>query len=174
VTVPNLYDEGIVFDEYDEASKYVESIGGVPVLLERTQEAARFLPDEIVYAGFSNGGLSAEYLAAVRPGAIAAILVAAGIPLEMFGEIEGSAVDAWPADVPVQVHYTKDDPFRDEPAMIDRFAESVRASGSPYEFHEYPGAGHLFTDKTLSREYDAGSTALLWERVEGFLARIGR
>jgi dienelactone hydrolase len=174
VTVPNLYEEGVVFDDYQKASAYVESIGGYPALLERTREAARFLPEKTAYAGFSNGGGSAEYLAATRPGALAAVLFAAAIPLEMFGEIPGYTVEAWPAGVPVQVHYTKDDPFREEQALLDRFEASVRASGSAYEFHEYPGAGHLFTDQTLPNEYDAVSTALLWERVGAFLAAIER
>jgi dienelactone hydrolase len=75
----------------------------------------------------------------------------------MFGEIPGYTVEAWPAGVPVQVHYTKDDPFREEQALLDRFEASVRASGSAYEFHEYPGAGHLFTDQTLPNEYDGAA-----------------
>ena len=168
VTVPNLYGEGVVFDDYEEASKYVESIGSYPALLERTREAARFLPESMVYAGFSNGGASAEYLAATRPGALGAILFAAALPLAMYGQIEGYGVDGWPADVPVQVHYTADDPFREQ-EMLDGFAREVMAAGAPFSLHEYPGAGHLFTDATLPAEYDAGSTRLLWERVEAFL-----
>ena len=168
VTVPNLYDAGVVFDDYEKASKHVESIGGVPALLERTREAARFLPQELVYAGFSNGGLSAQYLAATRPGALAAVLFAAGAPLEAFADV-GAPIEAWPAGVPVQVHYTVGDPFRDP---VEPLQASVEAAGGTFELHEYAGDGHLFTDRTLPREYDEASTELLWQRVEAFLANL--
>ena len=32
-----------------------------------------------------------------------------------------------------------------------------------------PGAGHLFTDRSLPAEYDQASSELLWQRVEEFI-----
>jgi dienelactone hydrolase len=171
VTVPNLYEDGVVFDDYEKASKYVESIGGYPTLLDRTREAARHLPAEVVYAGFSNGGGSAEYLAATRPGALAAVLFAAAIPLAMFAPFHATPIEGWPPGVPVQVHYAVGDPYRDQ-GGIDGLERDVLAAKAAFELHEYPGSGHLFTDDTLTAEYDAASTALLWERVEAFLAAL--
>ncbi len=170
VHVPNLYDEGVVFDDYEQAIAYVESIGSYAELLKRTREAVADLPTEMVYAGFSNGGASAEYLAATRPAAKAALLFSAALPLEMLLEINGEASQPWPPNVPVQLHYTVDDPFRDEPGMLESFRQSVQASGSRFDFYEYPGDGHLFTDATLPQEYDAEAAEQLWSRVLAFLA----
>ncbi len=172
VHIPNLYAEGVVFDDYEEASAHVESIGSYAELLKRTREAVADLPKEVVYAGFSNGGASAEYLAATRPGAKAAMLFSAALPLEMLLEIDGDPSQPWPANVPVQLHYTVDDPFRDEPGMLDKFRQTVEASGSTFEFYEYPGDGHLFTDATLPQEYDAEAAEQLWMRVLSFLSNL--
>jgi dienelactone hydrolase len=169
VHVADLYGGGTVFDDYGEASKHVESMGGVPELLRRTREAARSLPERLVYGGFSNGGVAAEYLAATRPGALGAVLFAAGIPLEMFARVEGEEISAWPTGVPVQVHYTVDDPFRDP---VDGLQASVEAAGASFTLYEYPGSGHLFTDRTMVDEYDESATQLLWTRVAGFLADL--
>ena len=173
VHVPNLYEEGVVFDDYEEASAYVESIGSYAELLKRTRAAVAYLPSDLVYAGFSNGGASAEYLAATRPGAKAALLFSAALPLDMLLEIDGNESQPWPPNVPVQVHYTVDDPFRDEQWMLDQFRQTVEASGSRFKFYEYAGDGHLFTDASLSQEYDADAAEQLWTRVFAFLAEIG-
>jgi len=172
VTVPNLYAEGVVFNDYEEAMKHVETSIGYAALIDRTREAARFLPQEMVYAGFSNGGVSAEYLAATRPGAQALILFASGMPLALYGQVEGADVGAWPGSIPVQVHYTIDDPFRDGDEVAG-FERDVLAAGAPFTLHDYPGGGHLFTDPTLPKEYDEAATELLWRRVEAFLNKLG-
>ena len=170
VTVPNLYDDTLVFDDYEPAMKHVQSIG-YPALLDRTRDAAHHLPADVVYAGFSNGGASAEYLAVTRPGALACILFSAAVPLEAYAQIGAADVERWPASVPVQVHYAASDPFREQ-EEIDGLARDVAASGARFEFHEYPGSGHLFTDASLTAEYDAASTSLLWDRVRAFLDNI--
>ena len=71
----------------------------------------------------------------------------------------------------MQVHYTIDDPFRDEEELAG-FQRDVTAAGAPFTLHEYSGSGHLFTDRTLPNEYDESATKLLWERVEAFLADL--
>ena len=172
VHVPNLYEDGVVFDDYDKGIAYVESIGSYAKLLKRTRAAVRDLPNDVVYAGFSNGGASAEYLAATRPGAKAALLFSAALPLEMLLEIDGDPSQPWPSDVPVQVHYTVDDPFRDEQWTLDKFRQTVEASGSSFAFYEYPGDGHLFTDASLPQEYDAEAAEQFWTRVLAFLSEV--
>src|SRR5215207_3456368 len=67
VHVPDLY-RGEVFDDYAPAFEHVERIGGIPALIERTHAAVAELPSDLVYAGWSNGSLSAQLLAATRPG----------------------------------------------------------------------------------------------------------
>lgn len=164
VHVPDLY-RGEVFDDYREAFAALESMGGVPELVRRTEEAVAGLPAEVVYAGFSNGGLSAEMLAATRPGARGLLLAHAAAPPQAVG------ASGWTAQVPVQVHYAKTDPFRDQQALDD-FAAAVRGSGAAYEFHEYPVEGHLFGDAGLPDEYDAEAAESMSRRMLAFLARF--
>lgn len=166
VHTPDFYG-GKVFDDYPSAFAFVESIGGIPELAALTQAAVADLPAELVFAGFSNGGVSAELLAATRPGARAAVLLHAATPLADLGASE------WPADVPVQVHYAADDPFRNQ-ERIDAFAAAVRESGAGYDFFEYPVSGHLITDASLPDEYHRESAEMLFARVLAFLEQIDR
>lgn len=154
---------GEVFDDMDVAVRHYEGIG-VPEMIRRTGAAVADLPADVVYAGFSNGGASAEHLAASRPGARGALLPHAALPLSALG------IPAWPAGVPVQVHYAASDPWRSADG-VDLLAESVCASGSRFEFFEYPVAGHLFADPGLP-EYDAKSAELLLERMLQFLDEV--
>jgi dienelactone hydrolase len=48
----------------------------------------------------------------------------------------------------------------DDYEEADEFAQAVG----------YPGAGHLFTDASLPKEYDVQATTLLWSRVLPFCA----
>lgn len=172
VHTPNLYGPGVVFDEYEEAMAYLESIGDFPELIKRTEAAVAGLPAGVVYAGFSNGGGSAQYLVQAKPGALGALLFHAGLPpaiYEGLGTADLSLV--WPASVPVQVHYDANDPFI-EPEMTAGLREAVLESGASFEYFEYPGNGHLFTDPSLPEEYSAESTELLWRRVLNFLDNL--
>ena len=164
VHVPDLYG-GPVFDDLEAGMRHVESIGGIPTLVARSQEAVAALPTDLVYAGFSNGAASAELLAATRPGARAAILMHGALPLEAFG------AEAWPAAVPVQVHSMIGDPLRDQ-GQLDAFAASVRAAGAPLEQYDYPGTGHLFADPDHP-DHDAGAAELMLARVLAALDRVG-
>lgn len=171
VHTPNLYDDGVVFDDYQKAMDYVESIGSYPELLKRTRDAVADLPEEIIYAGFSNGAAGAEYLALARPSAKAAILFSGAIPLEMLLQIGGHPQQGWHKSVPVQLHYAQNDPFRNN-EWVDSFRQSVTSSGGQFDFCEYPAAGHLFTDESLPDEYNEESTRQLWENVFRFLNKI--
>jgi dienelactone hydrolase len=161
------FSAGRTFDEYPPAFEWLESIGGIPDVIARTTAAVSDLPRDLVYAGFSLGGLPAELLAATRPGAKGLILLHTAIPLD------GFEVQEWPATVPVQVHFATADPYRDR-AELQSFEASVRASGAPYEQFDYQGSGHLFTDQTLLDEYDQESAELLFSRVLAFLDQVDR
>ncbi len=151
--------EGRVFNDYDEADAFAESIG-YPELMRRAAAAVEELPDGFVAAGFSNGGGMAEYVATQRP--VAGVLMLSGaLPLELLG------AEAWPAGVPAQIHYAADDPFRRQ-EWVDAVAAAVRAAGAPLDAFDYPGDGHLFTDPSLPAEYQPDEAALLWERVLSF------
>jgi dienelactone hydrolase len=156
---------GRTFDDYPAAFGWVESMGGIPELIERTKAVVADLPPDLVYAGFSLGGVSAELLAATRPGAKGLVLFHAAIPVEEF------ETPQWPSSVPVQVHYATEDPFREQPEL-EAFERAVHASGAPYELFDYPVSGHLFTDRSLPDEFDEESAEQLYGRVLAFLAGL--
>jgi dienelactone hydrolase len=75
---------------------------------------------------------------------------------------------AWPSNAPAQLHYAVDDPFRAE-GSVESVLRSVNEAGNTAEYVQYPGRGHLFTDKTLPEEYDERATEALWTNVLRFL-----
>ena len=153
--------EGRVFDDYDEAGEFAQEIG-YPALMGRAAEAVQGLSDGFIAAGFSNGGGMAEFVATVRP--VRGVLMLSGaLSLDMIG------VDAWPAGVPAQIHYTAEDPFRYQEG-IDAVVAQVSVAGASVEVFDYPGKGHLFTDASLPAEYDEQAAELLWSRVLPFCA----
>ncbi len=170
VHVPELYDKGVVFSDYKKAQAYVEKVG-VATLLERTSEAVAKVPSKVVYAGFSNGGASAEYMALTKPGAQGVLLFHAALPLPLLAKIAGKPIKAWPAKVPVQVHYSIDDPYRRQ-IWVQELEKSVHDSGAAYSFCEYPGSGHQFSDQSLKAEYNPISAEAMWSRALSFLSDI--
>lgn len=160
VTVVDQYD-GRVFDDYDKAGAFAGSIG-YPSLMRLALDAVTELDDGFIAAGFSNGGGMAEYVATQRHvGGV--VMLSGALDLAMLG------VEAWPAGVPAQIHYTVDDPFRTQ-AGIDAVVDQVRDAGAHVAVFDYPGAGHLFTDRSLPSEYDEQQAELLWSRVLAFCA----
>lgn len=164
VYAPDLYRGEARFDEYDPAIAYEHSIG-YRELLRRAEADVAHLPPELVYMGFSMGGAPAAWLTATRPGALACIMLHAALPLKLMG------LETWPKTVPVQVHFMRNDPYRDQ-AEIDGMAADVRAAGAPFELFEYAGAGHLFTDPSLPAEYDSAAAETLWGRVQALLGGL--
>ena len=159
VVVDQYY--GRVFDDYDEADEFAQSIG-YPTLMGLAEEAVQGVPDGFIAAGFSNGGGMAEFVATKRP--VRGVLMLSGaLDLARLG------AEAWPAGVPAQIHYTTNDPFRNQ-AGIDAVIAQVRAADAAVEMFDYPGAGHLFTDSSLAAEYDPKAAELLWSRVLPFCA----
>jgi dienelactone hydrolase len=164
VQVVDQYD-GRVFDDYEEASEFALGLGYGP-LMEAAVSAVEGLPDGFVAAGFSNGGGMSELVASRR--AVAGVLMLSGAaPLELLG------LERWPQGVPGQIHYTRDDPFREQ-ASIDSLGRAMQAASAPLQVFDYPGAGHLFTDASLPAEHDPASAELLWERVLAFCDAPGK
>jgi pimeloyl-ACP methyl ester carboxylesterase len=142
------------------AAKRMEEATG---LIGRAQAAVADLPSEIVFAGFSMGTGAAEFLAATRPGARAAILMHGAFAPVEFG------LEAWPA-VPVQVHYAEND-SRVEVDQIRAFEATVRAAGAPAEVYAYDRGGHLFEDAGW-QGHAPEAAQLMLERVLAFLGRL--
>lgn len=159
VHVPDLF-EGRTFATIEEGFAHARETG-FDTLRERGAAAAEGLPTGLVYAGFSFGVTIAQRLAQTRPGARGALLLHSCLPVSEFGE-------AWPEDVPVQVHGKEGDEFFEE----DLPAARELAAASPVaELFVYPGDEHLFADSSLEA-YDPAAAALLLERVRAFLAAV--
>jgi dienelactone hydrolase len=160
VHAPDLY-EGKTFGNIDEGVAYARLVGFAEII-RRGSEAATELPADIVYAGFSLGGLPAQSLAQTRPGARGAILFHACVPPSEFG-------GPWPEGVPLQIHMMNDDPWAEEDRPA---AEALAQDAEDAELFIYPGSGHLFADSSLD-DYDEQAAGLLKERTLAFLHRVG-
>jgi dienelactone hydrolase len=156
---PDMFD-GRKFASIDEGMDFARNMG-FGTLVERGIAAAEEVGPGAVYAGFSFGVMVAQQLAQTRPGARGAVLVSGCLPVSEFG-------DAWPEDVPVQVHGKDADPFFDEDLEA---AHALVDSTERGELFLYPGKEHLFADSSLA-EYDAAAAALLTERMLAFLDTI--
>src|SRR6202165_83311 len=83
VHAPDLY-EGRTFPTLDGGVAYAKQVG-FDTLGERGRLAVESLPNEVVYAGFSLGVMSAQMLAQTRPGAKGALLFHAAFLASEFG-----------------------------------------------------------------------------------------
>jgi len=164
VHVIDQYD-GRVFDDYDEGDAFVQAIG-FPALMSAAVDAVSELADGFVAMGFSNGAGMATHVSVTRR-VSAAVLCSGALPLEMIGAA------AWPSNVPAQLHYAVDDPFRAE-GSVESVLRSVNEAGNTAEYVQYPGRGHLFTDKSLPGEYDEAAAVAFWTNVLRFLKEHGR
>jgi dienelactone hydrolase len=159
VHTPDLFD-GRMFETIEEGMAFAGE-AGFGALADRGVAAADQLGVEAVYGGFSFGVMVAQRLAQTRPHARGALLMYGCLPVSEFG-------DAWPEDVPVQVHGKDADPFFAED--LDA-AQALVDSTDRAELFLYPGKEHLFADSSLPA-YDATAAALLTERVQAFLDMV--
>jgi dienelactone hydrolase len=151
---------GRTFDDYDEAGEYAASIG-YPVLMRRALDGVAAVPDGFAAVGFSNGAGMSTFVAGQRR-LDRVVLCSGALPLQRIG------MAAWPSGVPAQLHYTLNDPFRQD-GWVESVQRSVNEAGAVAEYIQYPGAGHLFTDPSLPAEFDAASAEALWDHVTRFL-----
>ena len=159
VYAPDLYD-GKTFTDLDEGVGYAKQVG-FDTIIERCRLAARSLPNELVYAGFSLGVMGAQELAQTRPGAKGALLFSAALPASEFG-------GSWPQGVPLQIHMMEADEWAMEDLPAARALVETIAGA---ELFLYPGDRHLFADNSLA-DYDEGAAKLLKQRVLNFLDHI--
>ena len=160
VHASDLYD-GRTFRDLKDGVAYAEQVG-FPEITRRGSEAARELPTDIVYAGFSLGVLPAQALAQTRPGSRGALFFHSCVSPSEFGT-------SWPEAVPLQIHLMD----ADEWTEVDRpVAEALVEQTPTAELFLYPGSGHLFADPSSS-EYDEEAALLLKERTLAFLNRVG-
>ncbi len=158
VTLPDLFD-GETAATIDEGFALHDRLGWERIA-QRAEAAAAGLPPDTVLAGVSMGASVAAHLWANRPEA-AGILFLHGV-----AEIPASARPG----LPLQIHLAEPDPFEEE-GYVGMTCEAAAARGLAWEIFRYPGLGHLFTDATVP-DHDPASAALLWQRVESWLASL--
>ena len=107
IHTPDYYD-GEVFDNLEEGMRKEDALG-YQEIARRARESVGWLPEGLVFAGFSLGAVHAEVLAASRPGALGVVLLHGAESVETLSEFFG--VEHWPAGIPVQVHYATGDPW---------------------------------------------------------------
>jgi dienelactone hydrolase len=161
VHTPDSFD-GEVFEDLEDGIRKRDALG-IPELIGRAQAAVADLPSQIVFAGFSMGTGAAEFLAATRPGARAAILMHGALAPAEIG------IEAWP-QVPVQVHYARNDELVDVDQVRALEAAALAADVS-VEVYVYDRVSHLFEDSD-SADHDPGAAQLMMERVLHFLGRL--
>jgi dienelactone hydrolase len=161
VHTPDLFD-GRIFDDIEQGMSFVHEVGFGEVI-KRGEQAVQDLPSKLVYAGFSLGVVPAQKLAQTRRGARGALFFYACVPVTEFGE-------AWPKELPVQVHGMDADPIFVGEGDIDA-ARALIAQAEHGELFLYPGNQHYFADSSLP-SYDAEATALLLRRVLKFLSTL--
>ncbi len=160
VHTPDLYD-GQTFAALDDGLGYMRE-AGFATIMERADQAAEGLPQELVYAGMSLGAMPAQKLAQTRPGAKGAVLLYSAVPPSEFG-------GDWPDGVPLQIHLMDQDEFAlegdlDAARELDETVEGA-------ELFTYPGDRHLFADSGLA-DYDERAAAQVKQRVLAFLDGI--
>ena len=166
VHTPDLFD-GQRPATIEEGVALVGAIGE-ETLAERAAKAVADLPAGLVFAGTSWGAATAQRFAQLRPGARAALLYEACLP------ITGDwSVGPWPDGVAVQVHGMDADPFFALEGDLDAARHLVATVGPDLaELFVYPGDGHLFTDASLP-SHDPDAAALVVQRSRDLLARLG-
>jgi dienelactone hydrolase len=161
IHAPDLY-EGRTFRDLKEGLAYAEQVS-FPEIIRRGSNAAKELPADIVYAGFSLGVLPAQALAQTRPGARGALLFHGCVSPSEFGT-------SWPEAVPVQIHTMDADEWTEEDRVV---AEALVEQIPTAELFLYAGSAHLFADPS-SVDYDEQAAVLLKERTLAFLHRVGQ
>lgn len=159
VFAPDFY-EGRTFTTADEGVGHSQDVG-FSQLVDRVASACEHLRGEVVFAGLSLGAGIAQQMGKNDPRARGALLFhGGGFPKQT----------RWQGNVPVQVHFSVDDVWRDEGAP-EILMESAARAGAQAEYFLYPGSTHLFSDPLVD-DYRVDSAKLLFERTVAFLDRL--
>jgi carboxymethylenebutenolidase len=135
-----------------DAKKRAEDLVTGAVFLKSHPECS----GRIGAVGFCFGGGVVNMLAVRLPD------LAAGVP---FYGSQPSAEDAAKIKAPLLIHYAEHDDRIN--AGWKPFERALKANGTKYEMHVYPGTQHGFHNDTTPR-YDEGAAKLAWSRTLAF------
>lgn len=161
VFAPDYY-EGETFTTAEAGVAHSRAVG-FSTLIDRVVAACQDRQGPLVFAGLSLGAAIAQQMGKNDPRARGALLLhGGGFPTR----------SRWQPKVPVQVHFSVDDEWR-EPGRTEVLMESAAAAGAEAEYFLYPGHAHLFSDP-LADDHRPDSAALLMSRALRFLDDIVR
>ncbi|GAA1929208.1 dienelactone hydrolase family protein [Brevibacterium antiquum] len=159
VLAPDVY-EGRTFTTAEAGVGHSQDVG-FSRLVDRAAAACADLTGEIVFAGLSLGAGIAQQLGKNDARARGALLFhGGGFPKPT----------RWQENVPVQIHFSVDDEWRDAVAP-QTLLESAARAGAQAEYFLYPGGSHLFSDPLVA-DYREDSAQLLLDRSLAFLDRV--
>jgi carboxymethylenebutenolidase len=140
-----------MFAKVDRKKQAEDMVAGAGFLKSRPECSGR-----IAAVGFCQGGGLVNLLAVRLPD------LAAGVP---FYGSQPSPEDAAKIKAPLLIHYAEHDDRIN--AGWKPFERALKANGSKYEMHMYPGTQHGFHNDTTPR-YDEAAAKLAWSRTLAF------
>lgn len=161
VRTPDLFD-GRVFDRLDDGVAHAQQVGFDEIIERGTASLDSASP--VVVIGFSLGVLPAQKLAQTNPAVVGVVLAHACVPGDVFG-------DAWPHQLPTQIHAMDADPFFVDDGDLQAAQAIVDTSPSASLFL-YRGDSHLFTEPDQPG-YEAAAAGLMHTRVLDLLDAAG-
>jgi len=177
----DMYGEGKTATHPDDAAKFSsETMKNFPVAKERFEAAMKFLkkqgtvdPTRIAAIGYCFGG------------GVVLNMARQGEDLKAVASFHGSLAAVRPAQTgkvkaKIRVYNGEDDKFNTQEA-IDAFVKEMRGAKVDFQFINYPGAVHSFTnpDATelgkkfgLPLAYNADADARSWADMNNFFAEV--
>jgi dienelactone hydrolase len=176
----DMYGDGKTADHPQDAGKFSSAVRKDLPLMKARFNAARDLlasqdtvdPRRIAAIGYCFGG--SVVLEMARSGADLAGVVS------FHGSLGGLGPVSKPVTARILVANGADDPFN-PPDQIAAFRHDMDAAGVDYQFINYPGAKHSFTNPdatavgkkfNLPLEYNADADKQSWQAMQDFLAKV--
>lgn len=173
----DMYGQGRVTQDPEEARKLAGQVRGTPLMRERARAGLEVLkkhklvdPQNLAAMGFCFGGTTVLELAY------------SGADVKGVVSFHGGLTAPKPEDLKnlkaaILVLHGADDPLV-KPEEIKVFQEAVRQAGADWQMIYYGGAVHSFTspkagsDKSKGVAYDAKAAARSWQHMRLFLGKI--
>ncbi len=179
----DMYGAGKVASHPDDAKKFMEAtLADMKVAEARFNAALKLLKeqptveaDKIAAIGYCFGGGMVLHMAKVNPD-LAGVVSYHGA----LGIAANTKPIATPIKTKIMVFNGADDPFVTK-EQIDTFKQDMKTIGADYEFIDYPGVKHSFTNPdandfgkkfNMPLVYDEKADKDSWEKTQGFFKKI--
>lgn len=179
----DMYGAGKVADHPDDAKKFMEAtLADMKVAEARFNAALKLLKEhptveasKIAAIGYCFGGGMVLHMAKVNPELVGVVSYHGAL---------GISANTKPVSTPVKTNILvfngTDDPFITK-EQIEAFKQDMIAIGADYEFIDYPGVKHGFTNPeadgfalkfSMPLKYDEKADKDSWEKTQAFFKKI--